>query len=153
LPSYGFRANSGSLAIFAATRRALKLSKISGAATAISRRISVSLPAHPTPKVSIVGVAGLSKKTPNLLSLLPESREEIADPVSGSVMLKIAGHKIYRFCDSIIGGILFWGSVLLIAVVCVAGVAGYAASYLIPLEAMALVILIFIVIEYWRSRL
>jgi hypothetical protein len=111
-------------------------------------------PPHPTPKVLVVGFAGrLSKKTPNLLSFLPESLEEITDPASGSVMLKTTGHKIYRFYDSISGGILFWGSVLLIAVLCVAGVAGYAASYLIPLEAMALVILIFIVIEYWRSRL
>jgi hypothetical protein len=67
-------------------------------------------------------------------------------------MLKTAGQKIYRFCDSIFGGLLFWGCFLFIGILCVAGLAGYAASHLIPFEAMALVVLIFVVIEYWQSR-
>jgi preprotein translocase subunit SecY len=65
-------------------------------------------------------------------------------------MLKIAGRKIYQFFDSVSGSVLFWGCALLIAVLCVAGIL-LGNSYLIPLELMALTLLIFIVVEYQRA--
>jgi hypothetical protein len=69
-----------------------------------------------------------------------------------ALVLSLAGRKIYRFFESIFGDILFWSCVLLIAILCVAGVA-YAGSYLIPFEFVALAVLIFILVEYRRSRL
>jgi hypothetical protein len=92
------------------------------------------------------------KRNQFLILLLPRIGEHIADPAWTSVMLKTAGQKIYRFCDSIFGNVLFWGCVLFIVILCVAGLAGYADSYLIPFEAIALIVLLFVVIEYWRSR-
>jgi hypothetical protein len=69
-----------------------------------------------------------------------------------ALVLSFAGRKIYRFFESIFGGILFWSCVLLIAILCVAGIA-YAESYLIPFEFVALAVLIFILVQYRRSRL
>jgi hypothetical protein len=70
----------------------------------------------------------------------------------GWVMLKIVGQKIYQFFDSVFGSILFWGCVLLVAILCLAGVL-FADSYLIPLEVMALALLILIVVGYQRFPL
>jgi hypothetical protein len=67
-------------------------------------------------------------------------------------MLKIVGPKIYQFFDSVFGWGLFWGCILLIAILCAAGIV-YADSYLKPFELMALVLLFFIVGEYRRYRL
>jgi hypothetical protein len=68
------------------------------------------------------------------------------------LVLIVAGQRIYRFFESSFGGILFWGCVLLVAILCAVGIA-YANSYLMPFALMALALLIFILVEYRRSRL
>jgi hypothetical protein len=69
-----------------------------------------------------------------------------------ALVLSFAGRKIYRFFEFSFGSILFWGCVLLVAGLCAAAI-GYADRYMLPLVLMALLLLLYIVVEHQRSRL
>jgi hypothetical protein len=69
-----------------------------------------------------------------------------------ALVLSFSGRKIYRFFESSFGGILFWGCVLVVAGLCAAAI-GYADRYMLPLVLMALLLLLYIVVEHQRSRL